>query len=1088
MSGISAGKAIGYAMMPGIYPRLKGLFFSGFGTVAYFLAIIYSMVRLIPANHPYRDERNIGQFGVRHVIAAALHELRFEWRNIDQIIVFFALLAGTAGLLMYIIGIAAFLLVSPVSAAIFETTMPATDIAFMMLDRVFGVPDIYNSEVTTNLVKYGPFPNNFQVGMQALFQFYTMGLFMLSVLVFLYHIVVIVVETNVTGTPFGHRFDNPWIPLRMVIALALLIPGSTVGLNSAQFIVLYAAKYGSGLATNTWITYNLRTGDTPLGTENRNIISRPAIPDYSNLIKDLIMVRGCMEMYMYAYSPALRYGVSEFLVKGAPNRNATGAVGPVSGDPRVQPLLPVESAAILPNVTSRFAWSTRPSVSYNGYNGTFLPTLSFYNGGDIRIVFGAYMPDFRDKYPGGIFPYCGELVVPVTGHTPEALYVAEGYLSMVVRILYGFGRNTSTVTADERALFIAALRPYMHTSSHWRDWTVSTLDPGGNPECNYDKDNDGLETDPGLVEEFPQLGNCEQAVPAQYWNRMFQYYQNGFSWAPLAGYDYLTGEVGGEDLNFSIGNVYYAGLGHINPMLMDLGILSYGWGGAGLWYNKIAERNGSLIAAVGAAPYLVKYPYIMEKIKEQRLKNDKSVESTGCEVFNPNKANMTSIDMPDQSEQLPAEAALGLYILCKQMADSQQSGNNTRSTKQMNPIMNMINSLFGASSFFNLLDNREVHPMAMLVTLGKTLIDKAVFNMIAAAGTSVIGGINQLSLGKGDPGFAYITIASANLSKAFTSFGLIALVSGVLLFYVLPFLPFMYFFFAVGRWVKTIFEAMVGVPLWAMAHLSMEGPGLPGKAASAGYFLILEIFIRPALTVLSLVAAFSTFAAMVIVLNTIFEIVLANIFGTDIKLITAGADASLANMRNLVDQLFMTVVYVIIVYMIGTSSFKLIDLIPDNIMRWSGAGVKSWGGSDIADDLVDQAGTKYIALPTYYGYKSIMQDGIGGVAQVFAGEAQETIAAANAAKAAKPPGTGGGGTGTGTGTGTGGGTGNQPPTPQPQTPAPKPQPPSGPAQPPQTPPTQPPAQPPGTPPKPPVTPVKQTPTVPGKPPKPGETP
>ena len=50
--------------------------------------------------------------------------------------------------------------------------------------------------------------------------------------------------------------------------------------------------------------------------------------------------------------------------------------------------------------------------------------------------------------------------------------------------------------------------------------------------------------------------------------------------------------------------------------------------------------------------------------------------------------------------------------------------------------------------------------------------------------------------------------------------------------------------FAVGGWVKGLFEAMVGVPLWALAHIRIDGQGLAGDAALNGYFLIFEIFIH----------------------------------------------------------------------------------------------------------------------------------------------------------------------------------------------------------------------------------------------------
>lgn len=145
---------------------------------------------------------------------------------------------------------------------------------------------------------------------------------------------------------------------------------------------------------------------------------------------------------------------------------------------------------------------------------------------------------------------------------------------------------------------------------------------------------------------------------------------------------------------------------------------------------------------------------------------------------------------------------------------------------------------------------------------------------------------------------------------------------------------------------------MVGVPLWALAHLRLDGEGLPGDSASNGYFLLLEIGIRPILTVFGLVAALLIFTAQVRVLHFIWDLVVENSAGySDTNIIPL--DASYhddmvsttprdAYKRGIVDQFFFTIIYTIIVYMLATASFKLIDSIPDNILRWGyrGLGVR----------------------------------------------------------------------------------------------------------------------------------------------------
>ncbi len=67
----------------------------------------------------------------------------------------------------------------------------------------------------------------------------------------------------------------------------------------------------------------------------------------------------------------------------------------------------------------------------------------------------------------------------------------------------------------------------------------------------------------------------------------------------------------------------------------------------------------------------------------------------------------------------------------------------------------------------------------------------------------------------------------------------------------------------------------------------------------------------------------------------------------------------LAFKRSIVDQFFFNVIYAIIVYMMALAAFKLIDKIPDNLLRWMGNQVSSFG--DINQDSVDGL-TRYAAL------------------------------------------------------------------------------------------------------------------------------
>ena len=305
-----------------------------------------------------------------------------------------------------------------------------------------------------------------------------------------------------------------------------------------------------------------------------------------------------------------------------------------------------------------------------------------------------------------------------------------------------------------------------------------------------------------------------------------------------------------------------------------------------------------------------------------------------------------------------------------------EDGINTATPKSSsaNVIETGMNMVFGTYGLFSMRENPHIHPLTQLIALGKGLVESTIRNIAGSTVFAALGGfVGALGDGKATKNTAGVFNAVSGFLSA-TAF--VGLTAGLVLFYVLPFLPFVYFYFAVASWIKTIFEAMVGVPLWALAHLRIDGDGLPGDSAANGYFLIFEIFIRPILSIFGLVAAMVIFTAQVRILNFMWSLVLDNLGGhSDTTIVLAGP---INFQRSIVDQFFYTVVYAIIVYMFATASFKLIDKIPDNILRWMGQGVSSFG--DINDDPT-QSLTKYAAL----GGLTAGQRAVGGVKELSGG-------------------------------------------------------------------------------------------------------
>ncbi len=88
-------------------------------------------------------------------------------------------------------------------------------------------------------------------------------------------------------------------------------------------------------------------------------------------------------------------------------------------------------------------------------------------------------------------------------------------------------------------------------------------------------------------------------------------------------------------------------------------------------------------------------------------------------------------------------------------------------------------------------------------------------------------------------------------------------------------------------------------------------------------------------------------------LNGIFTLVSANVSGYDCSQCGLGGTAmTYDNKRNIVDEFFFTAMYTVLVYLIGTSCFKLIDQIPLGIMRWMGSSAQTFSsGGDPGEEF-----------------------------------------------------------------------------------------------------------------------------------------
>ncbi len=941
-TGLTRGDVVRYVMLPGIRPRLAELFGRGFQYIPFFIAMVYQCVRLLPANHPYTNPQNMGRFGIRHVIAEAANHLVFTRKNIDQIAVFFLIILGMIIILMQIFLVSTALFIQPgftfpanfgeffVPNRLAGPGQPSQDLAMILLDMVFGVPDMFFSCVSTGvncldgngnpitistdvpgplsgapIENFATWPYPVHEGLHQLLSLYSVGMLVVAVFITMYFMAVVIAETAQTGTAFGKRFNKVWAPVRIVVAFGLLIP-IAYGLNSGQYIVLYAAKFGSGFASNGWHYFNT-TITNHYYNGVRDLVAEPNFPESNTLLQFFHVAAVCKYMYLRS---------------GEYDQTDGNSVPDLLAYLIREPMSPPQHMALTPVAALAYGPINGTDTYEDMMNFMAFTTPGGHQSGSNRIIvrFGNYDEHNNTAYTARVKPLCGEITIdlqdsrmptpaPPVGSEPGPEVLQRHYWFLIKALWHTSGQLNVTTGLGPP---IPANQFRCHAVKHV-PWLNAPI-PGGTPNCS-----------PAAGPFYPdeQLRNALIAEMAD----MFD--------AALISGGPPDNAVGQAAIPAQEASASW----NTNPI-----IAAKGWAGAAIWYNKIAEMNGAVTSAVFNIPLPSKYPWLMEYTKEKRRQSDESVSFR--DQFNPVMSEGREV-----AYQTPQDKS---YAMAMYDAYNYWSGADMATTTQTqgtgNIIMDTINSIFGTNGLFEMRKNPDVHPLAQLVGVGRSLVEASIRNL-GFVGIGGASGALMAALGA-DQG----SKAMAILSNAILSIALVALTAGFILYYVVPFLPFIYFFFAVGGWVKGIFEAMVGVPLWALAHIRIDGNGLPGNAAMNGYFLIFEIFLRPILTLFGFIGSIIIFAAMVDALHDIFDLVVSNVGGFDMEHEFSNP-LNIDFYRGAIDEFFFTVMYAVIVYMMAQSSFKLIDLVPNQILRWMGASVATFNDSrqDPTGNLVSTA-------------------------------------------------------------------------------------------------------------------------------------
>lgn len=127
--------------------------------------------------------------------------------------------------------------------------------------------------------------------LHAMMGFFSNALLVFAAIKLLYELLQMTAESAQSGQVGGKDTNQLWAPIRLVIAIGLLVPLDT-GLNSGQYIVMQIAKWGSGMASQAWKVFIV-------GLTSSDTLTAPSPPRIRSLAVSTAKTYACQRIVNY---------------------------------------------------------------------------------------------------------------------------------------------------------------------------------------------------------------------------------------------------------------------------------------------------------------------------------------------------------------------------------------------------------------------------------------------------------------------------------------------------------------------------------------------------------------------------------------------------------------------------------------------------------------------------------------------------------------------------------------------------------------------------------------------------------------------
>lgn len=282
-----------------------------------------------------------------------------------------------------------------------------------------------------------------------------------------------------------------------------------------------------------------------------------------------------------------------------------------------------------------------------------------------------------------------------------------------------------------------------------------------------------------------------------------------------------------------------------------------------------------------------------------------------------------------------------------QLADA--SGSVSTGSSVWSKVLSLLSSpMTGIISSFSSMAGQNGDPILTAQSLGMSVIDAAEAALVGVAAFKVgatsantatknssnipiVGGIFGAVAGGATSGAKALGNVTWDMALIIT---IPLLILGAGLAYLLPALPFILFTKGVLAWVFSIFESLFASPIWGIFHAQPEGEGFLSSEARAGYFRILELFLRPVLMIGGFFIFFQLYESLAFLILTGFAAMVSGV--------TAGSMSGIVAIISFIcvlDFLMISSIYAL-------GKLCIVDL-PSLILTWAGGHGSSPGTPDL---------------------------------------------------------------------------------------------------------------------------------------------